>query len=75
MKDNLVLDEIPYFRDVCELYERLRDLPTSCLLDSSFPYSNSGRYDIVTADAGTDVFQFWTLKASGGTADSAWPTA
>jgi para-aminobenzoate synthetase component 1 len=50
MKDNLVLDEIPYFRNACELYERVRDLPASCLLDSSFPYSNSGRYDIVTAD-------------------------
>ena len=50
MKDNLVLEEIPYFRDVCELYELVRDLPSSCLLDSSFPYSNSGRYDIVTAD-------------------------
>ena len=50
MKDNLLLEEIPYFRDVCDLYERIRDLPASCLLDSSFPYSNSGRYDILTAD-------------------------
>ena len=32
-------------------------------------------YDVVTADTGADVFEFWTLKASGGTADSAWPTA
>ncbi len=50
MKDKLLLEEVPYHRDVCELFVRLRDLPQSCLLDSSFPHSNEGRYDIITAD-------------------------
>jgi para-aminobenzoate synthetase component 1 len=43
------LDEIPYCRDSCELFERVRDLPGAALLDSSFPHAQSGRYDIITA--------------------------
>ncbi|MCB1710614.1 MAG: aminodeoxychorismate synthase component I [Halioglobus sp.] len=43
------LDELPYHRDSCELFERIRDLPGAALLDSSFPHSTAGRYDILTA--------------------------
>ncbi len=43
------VDEIPYQLDSCELFERLRSLPGAALLDSSFPHSNSGRFDIMTA--------------------------
>ena len=44
------LDDIPYQRDTCELFERIRDLPGAALLDSSFPHSTAGRYDILTAN-------------------------
>ena len=43
------LDDLPYQRDSCELFERVRDLPGAALLDSSFPHSTAGRYDILTA--------------------------
>lgn len=43
------LDEIPYHPDSCELYQRLRDLPHAMMLDSSYPHSRSGRYDILAA--------------------------
>jgi para-aminobenzoate synthetase component 1 len=43
------LEEIPYFPDTCELFERIRDLPHAALLDSSFPHASSGRYDILAA--------------------------
>ena len=49
MSKSVHLEEIPYFADSCELFERIRDLPRAALLDSSFPFSNSGRYDILTA--------------------------
>jgi para-aminobenzoate synthetase component 1 len=43
------LEEVPYSPDSCELFERIRDLPGAALLDSSFPHSRSGRWDILTA--------------------------
>ena len=43
------LDNLPYLRDSCELFERIRELPGAALLDSSFPHSTAGRYDILTA--------------------------
>ena len=49
------LDEIPYHRDSCELFESIRKLPGAAFFDSAFPYSIAGRYDILTAcplDAG-----------------------
>ncbi|MEP1471640.1 MAG: aminodeoxychorismate synthase component I [Halieaceae bacterium] len=49
MSDTLHLDELPYSPDVCTVFDRVRDLPGACLLDSSFPHASSGRYDIVTA--------------------------
>ncbi|MDG2272204.1 MAG: aminodeoxychorismate synthase component I [Halioglobus sp.] len=49
MNKSVHLEEISYFSDSCELFERIRDLPRSVFLDSSFPYASSGRYDILTA--------------------------
>ena len=43
------LDEIPYCPDSGELFERIRDLPRAALLDSSYPHTTAGRYDIITA--------------------------
>ncbi|QFU77846.1 aminodeoxychorismate synthase component I [Halioglobus maricola] len=51
------LEEIPYSPDSCQMFERLRDLPGSAILDSSYPYAQTGRYDILVADptAGTPI--------------------
>ena len=49
MTQALQLDDLPYQRDSCQLFERIRDLPGAALLDSSFPHSTAGRYDILAA--------------------------
>lgn len=49
MNRTVHLDDLPYQRDSCELFECIRDLPGAALLDSSFPHSTAGRYDILTA--------------------------
>jgi para-aminobenzoate synthetase component 1 len=49
MSKSVHLEEIPYFADSCELFDRIRDLPRAALLDSSFPHTSAGRYDILTA--------------------------
>ncbi|MEM1113569.1 MAG: aminodeoxychorismate synthase component I [Pseudomonadota bacterium] len=43
------LHEVPYTPDSCELFELIRELPGAVLLDSAFPHSVAGRYDIMTA--------------------------
>ena len=50
MKKTLYLEELTYSPDSCELFERIRDLPGAALLDSSFPHTRSGRYDILAAN-------------------------
>ena len=49
MRKAVHLDELPYRRDSSEMFERIRELPGAALLDSSFPLSTAGRYDILTA--------------------------
>ena len=49
MTQAVQLDDLPYQRDSCELFERIRDMPGAALLDSSFPHSTAGRYDILAA--------------------------
>ena len=49
MTQAVQLDDLPYQRDCCVLFERIRDLPGAALLDSSFPHSTAGRYDILAA--------------------------
>lgn len=49
MKTAVDLEEIPYVPDSCHLFEQLRDLPFAALLDSSHPYSDQGRFDILVA--------------------------
>jgi para-aminobenzoate synthetase component 1 len=49
MSKTVHLDDLPYQRDSCELFECIRDLPCAALLDSSFPHSTAGRYDILAA--------------------------
>lgn len=43
------LEELPYRIDSCSLFDCIRDLPRAAFLDSSYPQSGSGRYDILTA--------------------------
>jgi len=40
---------IQYCHNSADLFERIRDLPYSCWLDSGKPNSSMGRYDIMTA--------------------------
>ena len=47
VKSSVVLEEIPYCPDSCDVFERVRDLPYSALLDSSHPFSDQGRFDIM----------------------------
>ena len=44
------LDELTYRADSCGLFQCLRDMPGAAMLDSSHPFSNRGRFDILVAD-------------------------
>ncbi len=46
----LHLEELPYSLDSCSLFARLRDLEMPVFLDSASPYSQRGRYDIISAN-------------------------
>ncbi len=50
MNRTVSLEEISYCPDSCVLFEQLRELPGRAFLDSSYPHSKSGRYDIICAD-------------------------
>ena len=41
---------LPYFEDSSRLFSAIADKPWSVFLDSGFPYSDQGRYDIISAD-------------------------
>ncbi|MBB3046286.1 para-aminobenzoate synthetase component 1 [Litorivivens lipolytica] len=41
--------ELTYQSDSSQLFERVRDLPCPVFLDSAWPYSERGRYDIISA--------------------------
>jgi para-aminobenzoate synthetase component 1 len=45
-----VVHEFPYRKDSSELFEALVHLPWAAYLDSGYPYSEQGRYDILSAD-------------------------
>ena len=42
--------QLPYFADSSALFSAFADQPWSVFLDSGYPYSNQGRYDIISAD-------------------------
>ncbi|MDJ0878116.1 MAG: aminodeoxychorismate synthase component I [Halieaceae bacterium] len=44
------LEELPYHPDSCTWFLRLRDLPRPLFLDSCYPHSSRGRFDILLAD-------------------------
>lgn len=41
---------LPYFEDSSLLFSSIADKPWSVFLDSGFPYSDQGRYDIIATD-------------------------
>ncbi len=41
---------LPYFADSADLFSTIAGKPWSVFLDSGYPYSNQGRYDIIAAD-------------------------
>jgi para-aminobenzoate synthetase component 1 len=41
---------LPYFEDSSLLFSAIADKPWSVFLDSGYPYSEQGRYDIISAD-------------------------
>jgi para-aminobenzoate synthetase component 1 len=41
---------LPYFADSAELFSPIAGRPWSVFLDSGYPYSHQGRYDIIAAD-------------------------
>ena len=41
---------LPYFADSAALFSSIAGRPWSVFLDSGYPYSNQGRYDIIAAD-------------------------
>jgi len=45
-----LISPLPYFADSAELFSLLKDKYWSVFLDSGYPYSNQGRYDIIAAD-------------------------
>jgi para-aminobenzoate synthetase component 1 len=42
--------DFPYREDSAQLFEALAHLPWAAFLDSGYPYSQQGRYDILSAD-------------------------
>lgn len=49
------LEELPYQPDSCALFEHLKDLPGALFLDSAYPHTQAGRFDILTADPLVDL--------------------
>ena len=49
-KPALSFTELPYRPDSCAWFERIRQLPAPLFLDSCYPHSRAGRFDILTAD-------------------------
>ena len=49
------LEELPYRPDSCGLFQRIRGLPGALLLDSCYPPTLAGRFDIMTADPAADL--------------------
>ncbi|MDD1628019.1 MAG: aminodeoxychorismate synthase component I, partial [Methylococcaceae bacterium] len=41
---------LPYFTDSSALFSSIAGQPWSVFLDSGFPYSHQGRYDIIATD-------------------------
>ena len=49
-KNTIHLEELPYQADSAALFDAFSALPGALLLDSGFPHSQVGRFDIITAE-------------------------
>ncbi len=49
MTETLILEELPYWSNSAELFEKLLELPGAAFFDSVFAQGQRGRYDILTA--------------------------
>ncbi|MGZ4954456.1 MAG: aminodeoxychorismate synthase component I, partial [Methylobacter sp.] len=47
---NQLIVSVPYFTDSAELFSVCADKAWAVFLDSGFPSSNQGRYDIIAAE-------------------------
>lgn len=47
---NQFMSPLPYFADSADLFSAIAGMPWSVFLDSGYPYSQQGRYDIIAAD-------------------------
>ncbi|MDO9140716.1 MAG: chorismate-binding protein, partial [Methylobacter sp.] len=47
---NQLIASLPYFTDSAVLFSAYADQPWAVFLDSGFPHSNQGRYDIIAAE-------------------------
>ncbi len=45
-----LITPLPYFANSAELFSVIAEKPWSVFLDSGYPYSNQGRYDIIATD-------------------------
>ena len=50
MLDKQLISPLPYFADSAALFEAVADLPWAVYLDSGFPNSDQGRFDIIAAE-------------------------
>jgi len=65
MSKSAHLEEIPYCPDGGELFERIRDLSGAAFLDSSFPHSTRGRFDILAAEPLAGVLPDYPAATGG----------
>jgi para-aminobenzoate synthetase component 1 len=49
------LEELPYHPDSCALFDRVKQFPGALFLDSGYPHSRAGRFDIIAADPCIDL--------------------
>ena len=49
MTDRLFIKSLPYAQDSAELFSRIAGLQGAVFLDSSWPHSRSGRFDVLAA--------------------------
>ena len=64
--DTVHLEELPYHADSCGLFERIRELPGAMLLDSGYPHTHAGRFDILTAEPPEELIFSCTSTSTYG---------
>ncbi len=55
MSSKQLISPLPYFADSAVLFSAIADQPWAVFLDSGYPYSDQGRYDIIAAEPVTTL--------------------